>query len=943
MGFFADSKHSSLEIPSGTVTFLFTDIEGSTQLLQRLGDDYAKVLVDQRRILRSVIEQFAGYEVDTQGDSFFIAFQQATQAVQAAAEAQRRIAANAWPRKERLHVRMGLHTGEPRFGQTGYVGLDVHRASRICNCGHGGQVLLSGTTRALVEGKLEDGLDLRSLGEHRLKDLQLPDQLYQLLIPGLETEFPPLKSLSRTVNNLPLQLTSFIGREIEITRVKGLLKRSRLVTLLGPGGSGKTRLALQVAAELADEFPDGIWFVDLALLSGPTFLIQTVASAMNLHEETGRSVQEKLFEYLKDRQVLLILDNCEHIVAQCAALSAGLLGDCPQLSIMTTSREALGVAGEDLHPVPPLSLPDIANLGRQDREQLSTILDSEAVCLFADRAERVQPGFSLTEANLLPTAQICQRLDGIPLAIELAAARTRMMSLEQILARLDDRFRLLTGGSRTALPRQQTLLALVAWSYDLLSPHEKALFIRLSVFAGGWSLDAAEAVCTGGEAPDRSYGITRTEVLDLLTHLVDKSLVVADPGGNSPRFRMLETIREYARDQLREVGEEENLRRRHLDYYFIFALQSEETLKGTDPSGCLRQMDEERDNLYTALDWSLKRSVDGGDLAMEMAGGLWMWWLARGSLSEGHMWLKKTLDAGPNRSSSRAKALASAGVMTWQLGELKEGSLLLEESIAILHEQQTPDLPGLANAAHLFGHTTLDLKDYPSAQKAFSASLDLYRKLDDQYYVGTLISDLGMVAFHLGDYSSARSHQEESLAIFQELGNSEVISQTLHRLGELARLEGDYGRAEECYESCLITYMRIGMRLEIASNLHKLGYIAQHKGDYPKALARFRESMEIQSEAGNKQGIAECLAGFAGLAAVTGDPGRSLRIFGAAQSLLDASGIPLSPADLAEWARDQAAACRQLDAAACLQAQEEGRSMPLDDAITYAFGNLHQK
>ena len=915
--------------PVGTVTFLFTDIEGSTRLLHSLGDEYALALADQRLILRLAFEEYNGCEIDTQGDSFFVAFNRADDAIQAVVAAQRSLASHTWPQAASLRVRMALHTGEPKIGPTGYVGLDVHRAARICSAGHGGQVLLSAATRLLVEQALPPELSLRDLGEHSLKDLQAPEHIYQLIIAGLPADFPPLRSLNTFPNNLPLQLTSFIGRVIEIEQLHQLIAQERLVTLVGAGGSGKTRLAIQAAAELLESFKDGVWFIDLAPLDNPAFLLQTILAVLGVREETGQALSESLANYLRQRSALLILDNCEHLLDACARLADNLLRRCPSLKVLATSREPLGIAGESLLPVPTLSLPDIQPLSNKPDDQLAFIQPYEAVQLFVDRALHVQPDFRLQASNALAVAQICQRLDGIPLAIELAAARLRAMSVDQILARLDDRFQLLTGGKRTALPRQQTLLALVDWSYDLLSAHERMLFQRLPVFTGGWSLEAAEAVCPGD-------GIEPSDILDLLTRLVDKSLVVAEPL-KTTRYKMLETIRQYAHEKSLVSAEYENLHRRHLLFFASLAEQSGKGLLSDDTNIWLARLDLDKDNLYAALVWALEHPSAGGDLALQMTGNLWMWWLARGSLNEGRHWLMQALHSEHKRGSPRAKALVSLGIMTWQLGDYPEASHYIDESISILRELDPPDLPGLANATHMLGHALLDQKTYPEAISAFEESLELYRRLNDFYYIGTLTSDLGMVAYHMGDYAQARRYQEQSLAVFQKYGNPEVISQTLHRLGELARIEGDYQRAGELYEDCLRTSREIGLQLEVASNLHKLGYVAQYQRDFRKAFDFLTESLNIQRESGNKQGIAECLAGFAGLAAVSGQPERSLRLFAAAQALLDATGAPLAPADRVEWERDQAVARQQVDEATYCQYLVGWNSMDPEKAIGYAL------
>ncbi len=916
-------------LPSGTVTFLFTDIEGSTQLLQRMGKEYATILEDQRILLRTAFAKYGGVEIDTQGDSFFVVFPQANQAIQAAAQAQNAMAAHSWPEGGSVRVRMGLHSGEPWIGPTGYVGLDVHRAARICAAGHGGQVLISEATRILVEQSLPEGLSLHSLGEHRLKDLQRPEKITQLVMDGLPAEFPPLRSLTNLPNNLPIQLTGFIGRRDEIGMVRELVGRERLVTLVGAGGSGKTRLAVQAAADLLEDFPDGIWFVDLAPLSDPAFVPQAVAGVLKLQEQSGHTIQDVLIEYLQTHGVLLILDNCEHLVEACARLAEILLQNCPRLRIMATSREALGLAGEHLLTVPTLTLPAQQILEGKPVEFLPILRGSEAVQLFEERAVAVLPTFRLKESNALLVARICQRLDGIPLAIELVAARMRVLDLEQILARLDDRFRLLIGGSRTALPRQKTLQALVEWSYDLLSEPEKMLFCRLAVFSGSWSLEATEQVCQG-------EGIERSEILDLLAHLVDKSLVLAEPGEMGKRYRMLETIRQFAREQALRSGEDAAVRHRHLDFFLTFVQSSRKELESPQITSAMKRLDIEKDNIYTALDWAVQTAEENAEKAQEMSAGLWEYWGGRGMLSEGRQQLNKALECRQNSSAARAHALASLGTLVWNQGETRKACDYLDESLDLLHTIQPADLQGLAYATHIHGHLTMDLGNYQAANQDFKESLKFYRELGDQYWEATLISDLGMVAYHQGDYRSARTYQEQSLVLNQKYGNIDATAQTLHRIGDLSRLEGDYRRAEECYETCLRTYQEIGLKLEIASNLHKLGFIAQHLGDLKKALSRFHESLGMQCEMGNKQGIAECLAGLAGLAAVQNQPERSLLLFAASQALLDSIHAPLAPADRVEWQRDYALACAQLDEAACLWAEEEGKRISTEQAIRLA-------
>jgi predicted ATPase/class 3 adenylate cyclase len=531
------------ELPVGTVTFLFTDIEGSSKLWEQYPDAMSAALAQHNALLRQVIEAHRGYIFKLWGDAVYAAFDRATDALNAAVEAQRELSRRSWGKLGSVRVRMALHTGAAEARDGDYFGPTLNRCARLLAAAHGGQILLSAATEELVRDALPPGVSLHSLGQHRLKDLQRPEHIFQVVHPDLPREFSSLRTLNAVPNNLPIQLTSFIGREREMREVKALLTQTRLLTLTGSGGCGKTRLALQVAADLLEDYPDGVWFIDLSVLTDPALVPGTVVATLGIHEEPGRPALTTLAEALKPRTLLLILDNCEHLVGACAQLAETLLQTCPNLRIVATSREALGIAGEVAWRVPSLSLPQPHELAHPD--SLARITQYEAIRLFIERAEAASSDFRVTPHNLRAIVQICQRLDGIPLAIELAAARVKALSVEQIASRLDDRFRLLTGGSRTALPRQQTLRAMMDWSYELLNERERTLFRRLSAFAGGFTLEAAEAVCADEQIP--SY-----EIVDLLTNLVSKSLVVFRD--EEARYKLLETVRQYARDKLLETG-----------------------------------------------------------------------------------------------------------------------------------------------------------------------------------------------------------------------------------------------------------------------------------------------------------------------------------------------------------------------------------------------------
>ncbi len=584
----------------------------------------------------------------------------------AAVTAQRAIAAHPWPEGAAPQVRMGAHTGEPVAIPGDYTGLDVHRVARICGAAHGGQILLSLATSVLIEDRLPPEVGLRDLGSHRLKDLQGPEKLFQVLHPALPAEFPRPLSLDARATNLPRPLTSFVGRVHESAEVKRLLPTTCLLTLTGSGGSGKTRLALQVAADVLGEYADGVWLVELAAVPGPALVPQTVASALGVREVPGRPLQATLLEYLGHRTLLVVLDNCEHLIEASAHLVQTLLEACPGLRILATSREPLGVPGEVAWRVPSLSLPDPRRLPSVD-----DLGACEAVRLFVERAAAVHPAFRLTPQNAPAVATVVRRLDGIPLAVELAAARVPALTVAQIAERLDDRFRLLTGGRRTALPRQQTLRATMDWSYQLLPERERVLLRRLAVFAGGWTLGAVEAVC-GGD------GIEGLAVFDLLTQLVFKSLVIMDEQVGDVRYRLLETVRQYGRDRLLESEETVPVRGRHLVWYRDLAEQAETELMGAGQAAWLDRLEAEHANIRAALEWATGgREVEVG---LRLAGAVWRFWFVRGYFAEGRARLQALLAKGAEVPPAvRAKALKAAGnLAVFCQGDYASGRLFYE-------------------------------------------------------------------------------------------------------------------------------------------------------------------------------------------------------------------------------------------------------------------------
>ena len=669
------------EAPSGTLTLLFSDIEGSTRLLQRTGERYADLLADHRRLLHDAFERHRGFEVDSEGDAFFVAFASANDAAAAAADAQRALDTHDWPVDAEIRVRIGLHTGEPRSVDGRYIGLDVHHAARVMAAGHGGQVLVSETTRAVLDERFR----LRDLGEHRLKDLSGPQHLYQLQIEGLRAEFPPLNTLENRPTNLPSQPNSLIGRARELEEAEELLTSPdvRLLTLTGTGGAGKTRLALQLAANVVDRYTNGVFFVSLGSIRDWELVAPAIARTLGLREQAGETIVETLTEYVRERQMLLLLDNFEQVVAAAPVLS-GLMTTAPRLSLLVTSRTPLRLTGERTYAVPPLALPDPERL-----PDASDIAEYAAVRLFLERAQAAVAEFEVTSENAQAVAEICIRLDGLPLAIELAAPRVRALPPPALLRRLDERLKLLTGGPQDLDKRQRTLRAAIEWSYELLLSEEKSLFAQLGVFVGGCRLETAEALCDAGEI----------EVLDVLESLVEKSLLRqrADPDGE-PRFWMLETIRAYAVEQLAATAESalEEARRRHAEFYCSLAERVDVSSRTGDHAALLAQLDAESPNLRAALEWA-QESGDG-KLMLRLATALWGFWATRGYVAEGRLALEEALALSSERPARALLGLC----MLRSLGGRAEG-LLDDMQEALRACEELGDDFSLAQAWNLLG------------------------------------------------------------------------------------------------------------------------------------------------------------------------------------------------------------------------------------------------
>lgn len=910
-----------MELPVGTVTFLFTDIEGSAKLWEQYPEAMSRALAEHNALLRRVIEAHRGYIFKLWGDAVYAAFDTALDALTAAIEAQRELVRHSWGELGTLRVRMALHTGAAEARDGDYFGPTLNRCARLLSAAHGGQILLSAATEELVRDALPQGVSLRSLGQHRLKDLQRPEHVFQVVHPELLTEFSSLRTLNAVPNNLPIQLTSFIGREREMKEIKELLQQTRLLTLTGSGGCGKTRLALQVAADLLEDYPDGVWFIDLSVLTDPALVPSTAAATLGIHEEPGRPALTTLAEALKSRTLLLILDNCEHLVGACAQLAEALLRTCPNLRIVATSREALGIAGEVTWRVPSLSLPQPSEIAQTD--SLARITQYEAVRLFIERAEAASSGFRVTPQNIGAIVQICRRLDGIPLAIELAAARVKVLSVEQIAARLDDRFRLLTGGSRTALPRQQTLRAMMDWSYELLNERERMLFRRLSAFAGGFTLEAAEAVCTDEHIPPY-------EILDLLTNLVSKSLVVFEERDEEARYRLLETVRQYARDKLLETGEAARMRDRHRDWFLAFAERAEGALQGPDQALWLKRLETEHDNLRAALEWSSSDPERG----LCLASALWLFWYLRGYVSEGREWLKQFLTAHAP-TPLRAKALYGASMLARAQDDYAQATALLEESLKLY--RAVNDKRGVASVLGNLGVIAFARGDYTRAAQLHKESLEHFRELGDTVGIASALSELGNVALYQSDMARAEELLEESLALSRAAQDDQGVALALRRLGAVLLQKGERARAKALLQESLELYRGLGAVPGMASVLNSLGMVALSEGDPQRADMLLRESLIKYRDVGDKWHIALCLDRLARVAAARGEWERAARLLGAEEALREAIGAPLPPSEHDGREQTLKLTHEHLGEESFAAAWADGYAMKLDQAIAYAL------
>jgi predicted ATPase/class 3 adenylate cyclase len=871
-------------LPRGTLTFLFTDIEGSTKLLNALGTDrYHQVLETHTETLRRAFAK--GHEVRIEGDALFIVFATAQDALAGAAAGQRALGTTAFPHGAVVRVRMGMHTGQgtPASEKAGadYVGIDVHRAARIAAVAHGGQVLASGATRMLAGDDLPAGVTLRDLGEHRLKDLAQPERIFQLLIDGCPSDFPALRTLDRTPNNLPTQVTTFIGRQKEIRDGLKLLDGTRLLTLTGPGGTGKTRLSLQLAAESAASFPDGAFWVPLAPISDPELVPSTIAHSLGVQVSGNESPIERVSDYVRGKRMLLVLDNFEQILPAAGMIST-LLGAAPDLKIVTSSRAPLRISGEQEFAVPPLELPDPGRL-----PSLEVLAQSDAVRLFIERARAVKPDFMVTAENASAVAEIVFRLDGLPLAIELAAARIKLLTPQAMLPRLKQGLDLLASSGRDRTDRQRTLRGAIAWSYDLLDVGMKRLFARCAVFVGGAQLDQLEPVC----GPSGDIGRV---VLEGVSELVDQSLLRQNEVAGEPRFRMLVTIRDHALERLAELGEESELRTRHLRAYLALAELAQPELLGKDQKRWLDRLELDHDNFRAALEFA----IGGGkaDDAARMVYALWRFWQVRGYLREGRAWAERALAVSGGSAPIRLRALEANGGLVYWMGD-------------------------------------------PEMVTVYAAALDLARELGDP-------KEIALAAYNLSfaytipntDMDRGRALLEEALAHFRTLGDGAAIGRTSFALTNVlshgsGHSHEDLVLARQMVGEALTQHRKLSNQFDLAWDLHMSGLVDLKLGDLAASRRSWTEATDLFMAAGDTSGLVLMLSDFGELAKADGNLERHDVLVGAWSALAKKTGVGLT----AIFGETEDRAQPETIPAERQPAVQRGMAMKVDDALAYAL------
>ena len=935
-------RQSGQLLPTGTVTFLFTDIEGSTKLAQEYPGDMPTLLARHHEILNQSIQAHNGYVFQIVGDAFAASFHTAPDALKAALEAQRALEREPWDPAP-IKVRMGIHTGAAQAGAIedragGYSGyLTLTHVQRVMSMAHGGQILLSNATTELVRSELPGQVSLRDMGEHRLKGLINLDRLWQPLVPDLPADFPPLHSLKVIPNNLPAQLTSFVGREKEMAEIKQSLTEHRLVTLTGSGGAGKSRISLQVASNSFERFSSGIWFVELAPLTDPDLIPQTILTAVGIQTIQGHTALESLIDFLREKNSLLILDNCEHLIEACARLVEALLNTAPNLKILASSREALGVKGEQAWRIPSLSAPDIKHIPATDQ-----LLQYEAVRLFIDRALLVQPHFVVTNENAPAIAKICHRLDGIPLAIELAVARLRTLSAEQIAVRLDDRFHLLTGSTRAALPRQQTLRALIDWSYDLLSKNERTMICRLAVFSGGWTLETAEQVCS-------DENIKPDDILDLLDHLVDKSLVIVETRqGQETRYRYLETVRQYAREKLTERGESDSNRVRHLAYFLRWVGEIEPGLRGPQQVELLNRLENDLDNLRVAMEWSRDSDPESG---LQLASMLKWFWHLCGLFEEGSGWLENLLASSIKSVTKidpllKARSLSVLAWLSFWAGNVQTALTSVNESLDLCKNHQGP-VSDLITADNCYIYSTIAFRrgvDLGQAKLLVEKGLALYQALGNKFGIAEMSSALFGNAFFSGDLETASHWNEAAIRIRKELGDKDGLAYDLTIGAVIPLSRRDYKNTRRMLEEAVEACKETRYEFDLVLALGFLGITCLLEDNIAQALDYLLQVVTLAYEKSNTIFKTFSIYYLVLLLFAKKQYRTSVQLNGAMEGLKTYNiiliyDVPIIHDTLQRNLLEAREALGEVDFDA---AHAEGRAMTLDQAIAYALKELGQ-
>ncbi|MDQ6767402.1 MAG: tetratricopeptide repeat protein [Candidatus Eremiobacteraeota bacterium] len=915
-----EKSKQRLSFPTGTVTFLFTDIEGSTQRWETHQRAMHAAVKRHDHLMRSAIERHGGYVFKTVGDAFCAAFHNTPGAVAAALDAQRAINKEDFSAIAGLPVRMGLHTGRAHERDADYFGPTVNRVARLMSVGHGGQVLLSGVTKDLVCDELPDGTSLIDLGSHRLKDLAQAEQIWQLAAADLPSGFPPLNSLDARPNNLPVQLTNLLGREVDLERVKSLFSEHRLLTLSGAGGVGKTRMALQIGADLIDHYRDGVWFADLAPLSDPALVTSVVAKVLGISAPDGASVSESIPPWLRRKRLLLIFDNCEHLLGAVAELADAILKNAPDVRILATSRQALDIHGEVVYLLPSLAVPE-----KPEGLELPEALKYGAIALFVERAKAADNRFALTDDSAPIVADICRRLDGIPLAIELAAARVKVLSIPNLAQRLNERFKILTGGSRTALPRQKTLVALIDWSYDLLSEQEQTLFNRLGIFAGGFSLDAVIAACAGD-------GIDEIDILDLLSSLSDKSLIVADTGKEQERYRLLESTRAYALEKLAAANERDRLACRHAAYFREEAQDADIRYGTGSTAAWLADAELDLDNYRAMLEWAL---TDGHDVVVggAVAGALGRLWSNGGFTAEGRYWIDRA-QAGLDESA-HPKVAARLWRALAQLSDAKRSYDCAQRSLVLY--QATGDRHGVGLAHLAMGFGLYQMGRLEEARQANACALAALRECGDERGLAVCLTHRAIIHRHCGNIDAGRETYAQALEAYKALRNESGVATVLLDLADLEFADGQVERALQLVsESLQITALGKNATYVACANNNIAAYSIA-LGNFDRAREAAREGLRWARKGQYGLGFAVALQHLALLAALYRQVHTAARLSGYVDAQFEELGSDREPTEKSEQDKLLASLRDQLSNAELEKLTAEGAAWSEEQAVEEAL------